>query len=55
MLTLTKPAGVAFQILGGLFVLGAIARLFSGFSFGAFVALALGLWLMWEGRRPARK
>jgi hypothetical protein len=53
MLTLTKPAGVAFQIIGGIFVIGGIARLLSGFSFGAVVALALGLWLMWEGRRPA--
>jgi hypothetical protein len=55
MLTLTKPAGVAFQIIGGIFVIGGIARLLSGFSFGALVALALGLWLMWEGRRPASR
>jgi hypothetical protein len=53
MLTLTKPAGVAFQIIGGIFVIGAVARLLSGFSFGALVALAVGAWLMWEGRRPA--
>jgi hypothetical protein len=53
VLTLTKPAGVAFQIIGGIFVIGALARLLSGLSFGAVVALALGLWFMWEGRRPA--
>jgi hypothetical protein len=53
MLTLTKPAGVAFQIIGGIFVIGAVARLLSGFSFGAVIALAVGAWLMWEGRRPA--
>jgi hypothetical protein len=53
MLTLTKPAGVALQIIGGIFVLGALARLFSGFSFGAIVALVVGAWLMWEGRKPA--
>jgi hypothetical protein len=55
MLTLTKPAGVALQIIGGIFVIGAVARLLSGFSFGALVALAVGAWLMWEGRRPASR
>jgi hypothetical protein len=36
-------------------VIGAIARFLSGFSFGAVIAFALGLWFLWEGRDQPRR
>ena len=52
-MTLTKPVAVAFQIIGGILLIAAVARLIGGFSFGAIVALAIGGTLMWYGRVKA--
>jgi hypothetical protein len=47
---LTKPAAVAFQLIG--FAL-AITRLLAGFSLTAFLLIVLGGWMAWEGGKTA--
>jgi hypothetical protein len=52
---LTKPAGVAFQVIGFALAIGALVRLFNGFSLTAIVLLVLGGWMAWEGGKTARQ
>ena len=52
---LTKPAGVAFQVIGFALAIGALVPLFNGFLLAAIVPLVLGGWMAWEGGKAARQ
>jgi hypothetical protein len=46
-----KPAAIGCQICGGVLSLGALVRLFTGFSFAALISLVIGVCFLWAGRR----
>lgn len=51
-MALTKPISLALQIIGAVFVLGGVVRLFTGSFTGAgIIGLAFGIALLWAGRQ----
>ena len=53
---LTKPAGVAIQILGGIvLIFGLIAAAAGGFGLVGLVLILGGMALLWWGRQPATR
>ncbi len=51
---LTKPAGVVFQMVGAFLVLIGLVSLSESIFWGAIV-LAIGGWMVWQGRQPAKR
>ena len=51
---LTKPAGVFFQLVAALLILVGIGALGQSIFWG-IVALAVGVWMLWQGRQPAKR
>ena len=51
---LTKPAGVGFQLVGALLVLVGLGSLQQSIVWGV-ITLAVGGWMFWQGRQPAKR
>lgn len=51
---LTKPAGVGFQLGGALLILIGLGSLGQSVIWGV-VTLAVGVWIFWAGRQPAKR
>ena len=51
---LTKPAGVFFQLVGFLLLLIGLYALSQSTVWG-IVVLAIGVWMVWQGRQPAKR
>jgi hypothetical protein len=51
---LTKPAGVFFQLVGAFLLLVGLVSLSESIFWGAIV-LAIGGWMVWQGRQPAKR
>ncbi len=51
---LTKPAGVFFQLVGAFLLLVGLVSLSESIFWGAIV-LAIGGWMVWQGRRPSMR
>ncbi len=51
---LTKPAGVFFQLVGFFLLLIGLGVLGQSIFWG-IVVLAIGAWMVWQGRRPAKR
>ncbi len=51
---LTKPAGVVFQLVGAFLLLVGLVSLSESIFWGAIV-LAIGGWMVWQGRQPAKR
>lgn len=51
---LTKPAGVVFQMVGAFLLLIGLVSLSESIFWGAIV-LAIGGWMVWQGRQPAKR
>ena len=51
---LTKPAGVFFQLVGFFLLLIGLGALSQSIFWG-IVVLAVGVWMVWQGRQPAKR
>ena len=51
---LTKPAGVFFQLVGVFLLLMGLGVLGQSIFWG-IVVLAIGVWMVWQGRQPAKR
>jgi uncharacterized membrane protein HdeD (DUF308 family) len=52
---LTKPAGMVFQIIGGILLVLGLMAVINGTLTGASFSFCLGLWMFWQGGKTARQ